>query len=546
MAAAVPSAAFASDRLHAVLAMDREQRPQADAGGPTEIQGTRWRGASRSLRSMQNWLAPIGSATSDTPSYELRTLRARSRDAGRNYPIARAALQRSRTAIVGTGLVCRPSVDHETLGITAHEGEGYNRILRTEFERWAENPLECDFEGDQDFYGLQGLTLLSAMSSGDVLALTPARRRSGGSFDLKLQLVEADRVSNPDDGGDSPELVEGVRIVDSEAVGYHVRSTHPGDRLSSAIPEWRYYPAYGVETGRRRAILVWNDKERPGQVRGVPFLAPILEPLKQLERFSGAELMAAVLSAMITVFIERTGDETDENGSPIGAFAEGALLPGQAAPAVPQLALGNGAILDLAPGESANAFNPSRPNANFDPFFMAILKQIGAAIEIPLDVLLLQFNSSYSAARAAMLEAWRMFMGRRWMLTTQFCQPVYGLVVDELVASGRVRLPGYADPARRHAWTRALWMGPARGSMDEEKEARAAKTRIEIGVSNEAMETAAMNGEDWSTVIQQRAREIAYRKDLGITTAQLAAATVKRDDAEENTDARNNNEDGTP
>ena len=541
MGVALPTAAIAADRLRAILPMDKDAQIRADAGGPTEVQGTRWRGASRSLRSMQNWIAPIGSATSDTPSWELRTLRARSRDAGRNYPIARAALQRSRTAIVGTGLVCRPSIDHETLGISADEGEVYNRELRVEFERWAESAQECDFEGDLDFYGLQGLALLSAMSSGDVLSLTPARRRPGCSFDLKVQLVEADRISNPMDAADTPECVDGVQIADGEAVGYHVRSTHPGDRLSIGMPEWTYYPIYGEATGRRRAIMVWNDKERPGQVRGVPFLAPILEPLKQLERFSGAELMAAVLSAMITVFIERSGEETDESGNPVSAFAGESALPGQAGPPVPQLALGNGAILDLAPGESANAFNPSRPNANFDPFFMAILKQIGAAIEIPLDVLLLQFNTSYSAARAAMLEAWRMFMGRRWTLTTQFCQPVYGLVIDEAVASGRLRLPGYGDPARRHAWLRALWMGPARGSMDEEKEARAAKTRIEIGVSNEAMETAAMNGEDWNTVIQQRAREVAYRRELGIATTQ-PAASVERRPARENPGGPGDNE----
>ena len=43
---------------------------------------------------------------------------------------------------------------------------------------------------------------------------------------------------------------------------------------------------------------VWNDKERPSQPRGVPFLAPVLEPLKQVARLTDAELMASVLSSM--------------------------------------------------------------------------------------------------------------------------------------------------------------------------------------------------------------------------------------------------------
>lgn len=527
------SASLAASRLAAVVPFDRMQR-QADAAqaglraSATEIQGTRWRGASRTLRSLQNWIAPVGSATSDLPASEQRTLRARSRDASRNHMPARAALMRCRTSIVGTGLVCRPSVDHEALGITAAEAAVYNAQLRMGWERYAENPLECDYEGTFDIYGLQGLALLSAMSSGDVFAITPMHRRPGGVSELKLQLVEADRISNPNDAADTPSCIDGIQFQDGMAVGCWVRSTHPGDRIDARMPSWRYYPAFGEQTGRRRVIQVWNDKERPGQVRGVPFLAPVLEPLKQLERFSGAELMAAVLSAMLTVFIERDAEtETDENGNPIPVFA-GADPEGGGA-----IALGNGAIVDLAPGEKANTVNPSRPNANFDPFFVAILKQIGAALELPLDVLLLQFNTSYSAARAAMLEAWRMFLCRRWMLTTQFCQPVYGLWLDEEVASGRIHLPGYGDPARRHAWSRSLWIGPAKGSMDEEKEARAAKLRIENGTSNEAMETAASSGEDWSTVYGQRLREIRQREADGIYISPNNPSPAKPSPAQE-------------
>ncbi|UZW62748.1 phage portal protein [Lysobacter enzymogenes] len=514
---------MAATRLGHILPLDRGQRaalgvpPPAQASEPTEIQGTRWRGASRTLRSLQNWLAHVGSATSDLPSNEQRTLRARSRDAFRNHPIARAALVRPRTAIVGTGLVCRPSVDYETLGITAEEGETCNTQIRTSWERWAEDPLECDIEATLDIYGLQGLALLSGMSSGDVFALTPMEFRAGGVSELKVQLIEADRVSNPNDAGDTPSCIDGIEFSGALPVGCWVRNIHPGDRIDLRQARWDYYPMFGGETGRRRVLHIWNDKERPGQVRGAPFLAPILEPLKQLDRFSNAELMAAVISAMLTVFIERDGEETDESGNPLPAFGEGGAL-----------SLGNGAIVDLAPGEKANAINPARPNANFDPFFLSIVKQVGAALEIPLDVLLLQFDASYSAARAAMLEAWRMFLCRRQWLVQQFCQPIFCLFLDEEVASGRLRLLGYSDPIRRRAWQRALWVGPARGSMDEEKEAAAAKTRIEIGVSNEAMETAAMTGEDWTTVITQRAREKALRKTLGVESpAPLAIAPAQ-------------------
>lgn len=488
--------------------------PKSEA---VDVQGTRWRGASRSLRSLLNWIPGIGSATSDLPREEQRTLRARSRDAMRSHMLGRAALLRCRTNIVGTGLMCRPNVDADALGLTPDEAEALNQQLRQHYEAWAEDPQECDWEGAFDFYGLQGLALLSAMMSGDVFALTPIQQRVGGAFDLKCQLIEADRISNPNDGVNTETLHDGIALDNGVPVGCWVRSTHPGDTLTTTVPRWQYYAFYGATTGRRRVIQIWNDKERPGQLRGAPYLAPILEPLKQLDRYGGAELTAAVLSAMLTVFIERDKELAGEDGSQVGPLG----TPDAAG----NVHLGNGAVVDLLPGEKATVVDPSRPNANFDPFFVAVVKQIGAALELPLDELLLHYQSSYSAARAAMLQAWRFYMTRRWALTQQFCQPFYGLLLDELVATGRVLLPGYADPMRRRAYTRAIWIGPARGAMDEYKEAQAAGKRIEIGVSNEAIECAAMLGEDWRSVRQQREQELMHlRHSEALSTAQYGEA----------------------
>lgn len=477
-----------------------------------DTQETRWRGASRILRGLQSWLPWLGSATSDLPANELHTMRARSRDALRGNMIARAALKRCQTNIVGTGLMCRPSVDHAALGITADEGEALNIQLRAAYERWADDPSECDIERTLDFYGIQSLALLSAMLSGDVFALTPQVRHFGGVAELKVQLIEADRVSNLFDAPDTPSRIQGVEIDGVAPVGYWVRNQHPGDTAQVAgMSAWVYYPAFGNETGRRRVLHIWNDKERPGQVRGAPYLAPILEPLKQIDRYGGAELMAAVVSAMLTVFIEKDKDVYSNNTDAAQPF-EGA------ADAQGNVALGNAAVVDLAVGEKASFVNPLRPNANFDPFFQAIVKQIGAALEIPLDELLLHYQSSYSAARAAMLQAWRFYLTKRWVLTQQLCVPMYGLLIDEEVATGRITLPGYADPIRRRAYTRALWIGPARGAMDEYKEAKAAGERIRIGVSNEAIEAAAMMGEDRADIYVQRLREVKQRRRDGMDT----------------------------
>ncbi len=208
-------------------------------------------------------------------------------------------------------------------------------------------------------------------------------------------------------------------------VRYHVLNTHPGDiyYLGGAVQRWSGIPARGRRSRERIAFLLYR-RLRPGQLRGVPYLAPVIESLKQLSEYSEAELMAAVVSAMFTVFIKAEGGE---GLAPIDANDPNP-------PAASEYKLGSGAILDLMPGEDIQIADPKRPNAAYDPFVQSILRQIGVALELPFEILIKHFTRSYSAARASMLEAWRFFLTRRQWLATSFCQPIYTWVISEAVA----------------------------------------------------------------------------------------------------------------
>lgn len=480
----------------------------------SDVSETRWRGASKALRSMRSWIPRLGSPLTDLPPSELQTLTARSRDAYKNHLIARAAINRPKAAVVGSGIMCRPSVDRELLGLSEEDARSLNNKIQSWWTMWAEQPCECDAENTLDFYALQSLVFSSALISGDCFASTPSEQRAGGLFDLKIQVIESDRVCNPSGAADTESLVSGIERGRLGApLAYHIARHHPAG-ASNQKKSWDRVPVFGAKTGRRRVMHVWSDKERAGQVRGAPFLSPILEPLQKLEQYGRAELTAAVVSALFTVFVKR--DPVSGAGgdalAPVGEADTGAGVSNEIA------GLGSGAIVDLEPGEDIVMANPARPNANFDPFFTAVVKQIGAALDIPTDELLLQYNASYSAARAAMLQAWRMYLQRRWWLVSQFCQPVYELFIDEVVARGLIDVTDYANPVRRYAYTRAVWTGPAKGAMDELKEVQAAKERIDAGLSTETRETAALTGESWLDVIEQRAAELQVRRDAQLPT----------------------------
>src|SRR5690606_1093629 len=161
--------------------------------------------------------------------------------------------------------------------------------------------------------------------------------RHGGVNALKVQLVEAARISNPNDAADTATRADGIEVKGATPVGCWIRSTHPGDNSNMSAPTWAYYPFHGGETGRRRVLQVWNDKDRPGQLRGAPYLAPVLEPLKQLDRYGDAELMAAVISAMFTVFIEKDAQQSGDDGGEVSPFGD--------EDASGNIALGNAAVV---------------------------------------------------------------------------------------------------------------------------------------------------------------------------------------------------------
>ena len=114
---------------------DPQNQPTAQGGGGGVE--TRYRGASRVLRSMVSWVPGLRSPEADLPLSERETLIARSRDAMRNHLLARAAVMRLRTSVVGTGLVCYAQVDSAALGITPEQGTEIDTQLNRIWELYA-------------------------------------------------------------------------------------------------------------------------------------------------------------------------------------------------------------------------------------------------------------------------------------------------------------------------------------------------------------------------------------------------------------------------
>ncbi len=476
-------------------------------------------GANLSKKSMRGWMYHGGSPKEDIED-NLNVLRQRSRDAYMGIPTASAALKTMRTNVVAGGLMPSPQIDADYLRLTNEQAEALQAQILREFALWADTPV-CDADRVDNFYKLQQLAFLSYLMNGDAFALLPMKEQPGQPYSLRVRVIEADRVCSPDSydrlapcevkGHRVHSIVQGVETdADGMVIAYWICNQHPLSSLSNQAGalEWTRVEAYG-SSGRPNVLHVMN-RERAGQRRGVPILAPVLEALKQLGRYTEAEITAAVISAMFTVFIQSA---TVQDGKPIGE----ALPPEQLIDAQDQgtIELGNGAIVALNPGETVEFAKPEHPNSGYDAFFNAMVKEIGAALEIPPEVLEKQFTQNFSSARGSLNEFWRTCGMQRDWFSDDFCQPVYEAWLAEAVARGRIKAPGFfGDPAIRKAYADCKWNGPSRTALNPSQEVEAAIKRVDAGFSTAEEETAQLTGGDYNRNIRKRAIEAARKREV--------------------------------
>lgn len=501
-------------------------------------------GASWHKKATKGFNAMSGSPRDDIDANN-RTLRQRARMLYMAAPIATSAIKTNRTNVVGVGLQLKSRIDREILGMDQDVADAWQAKTEREFALWAKRKRACDATGVNDFAAMQQLALASWLVSGDVFAVvkqydpTPLM-----PYSLRIHLIEADRIATPSSGGIfSPMLAttgkatngnviyDGVEVnADGMIEAYHIRSNYPLE-LGAASTKWTRVQAYGDRTGLPN-ILHIMDSERPDQYRGVSYLAQVIEPLLQLRRYTESELTAAVVESFFTAFI-RT--ETNPSENPFNEV--GSSLP-DVSDDPNEYEMGPGQINIMQPGEDVTFADPKRPSSGFDAFVRSISEQIGAALEIPADLLLKAFDASYSASRAALLEAWKAFKMRREWFVTDFCVPIYEIWMAEAVARGRINAPGFfVDPALRAAYLGAEWIGPSQGQLDPVKEITAEILAVGEGFSTREQSTIRLNGGQWDANVDQLTRENAKLSEANaalkdstsepVMTASLRAEIIK-------------------
>ena len=468
----------------------------------------RYSGADRDSRTMRAWDTYQNDANGDLLP-DLPALRERSRDLEQNNPIAKAVFNTKTSNVIGRGLTYQSLVDREFLGLTDEQAEAFNVQKEREWSRFWES-VSVDVCQQLNGHMLLEQIYKQFLVNGESLVIV----RQGDTsvkrpYRTCFQVVEPDQLCNPNDNMDTPTLAGGVGTdSNGRPIRYHFLSQHPGV-MTGAVKEWVSIESVGEKTGLRKVIHVYR-KTRPGQSRGVPDLHAVIEPLRLLGEYTKAELMRSVVNTLVALVIQ-----TPE-GNPDVDFDRLTDETGQTK-TDKDMKLTAGAVLALAKGETAMAFDPKAPNSAYEGFFAASLKQVGMGVNIPFEILLKMFSTSYTASKAARLEFWRWVVAERRFLVDIAMADIHDWFMYEAVTTGRINAPGYFSDANiRAAYDKYEFRGPTQGHLNETDEIDAAVKRIDNGLSTLAAETAELTGGDWAVNHKQLAFERKKRVEDGL------------------------------
>ena len=507
-------------------------------------------GASRTSGILKAWNPTKSSAKSDINAH-LDILRSRAADQAINTPVGSAAIATTTQYTVGAGLKVFPKVKYQLLDMTPEEAESWNKQAAMEFNLWASSKL-CDIRKRNNFYDLQEILYKAYMTDGDSFAIFRRAYDINMPYTLRIQAIEGNRVSNPQGrdfyGITGPlavemtapngrnKIINGVEVDGNGAVeAYWISNKVPFDPVEiNSTTTWARVEAFGDIMSQPNVLHICHD-ERPEQYRGVPYLAPVIKALKQVSRYSDAELAAAILRSYFTIFFISTGNSSfaGDVSSILGASTYD--KDGGTGPVVDanEYSLGPGTINALPKNIDVKSIGATGGQATFDGFMTVYIKMIAAALNIPYEVLMKSFNSSYSASRAALLQAWEQFRLRRAWFSRDFCQPVYEMWLTEAVATGRIEAPGFfSDPAIRFAYCNAEWYGPSMSILDPVKDITGSTLRIQCGLSTHEREAAEMTGSDFYENLETIRIEQQRAEEAGVALGTLPATNEPQSPAE--------------
>ena len=467
---------------------------------------------------------------------DYEALRMRSWQSYLESEIAKTVLDKFTLWMVSSGLKLQANpmkVVLESEDIKLESTEAFNEVAEARFTVWAKSSMS-------DYAGMSNLNLIAqeafknAKIGGDVLVIIRYIKKQ-----VKVQIIDGSHLCSSSiygTDGYAPTLQNGNTMrhgieinAQGEHVAYHVRTK---DYKTERIE------ARSKSTGLRTAFLVYGNKYRIDNYRGIPLIAACMETLKKLERYKEAAVGSAEERQKIVMQIVHQNFSTGENpllkqlAKAVDADADTDDLPvdingNQLADTV--AATTNKSTYNMPIGAELKSLE-SKNEMFFKEFYGTNSDIICGAVGIPPNVAFSIYNDSFSASRAATKDWEHTITVNRENFAFQFYKPIYDFWLHIQILQNKLSAPGYLEAAANQndmvleAYRNARFTGPMFPHIDPLKEVKAEREKLgssgaHIPLTTVEQATEVLNGGDSDSNILQFAEELKMTEQAGIKPA---------------------------
>jgi lambda family phage portal protein len=437
------------------------------------------------------------SANGVSPLLDNYLLRQNSRSAIHDSVEYRAMVTRLADSVVDRGLRLVPEPASAMLGLTEDEAAEWGEGVSDRFHAWARQK-SVDVAGNMNLYQLQRFANVSQTRDGEYFARLYYGAQDGLVNPLQIGFVDPNDIQGTagltSTIGFNHYLDSGIeRDQYGREVAYHFYSWTGKDYVPQRIP--------ATTPNGMPLVLHGFRAEYANQVRGFPEFSHCLQEFENLTDFKSAHIKKAINQSQLVLSIEagdngpsdnvfeaitqaKTGPSSS-NVSPTASVVDtGTQFSYQVIEEAASGTPGSTVVYGLDSGEKLRPFVNTAPADGFDAFVDSFAAYLSASNSIPIEVVLMRFNASYSASRASLMLFWRVAQIWRDEQAADLLDTVYTAWLWGEIAAGRVMARGFSDPALRAAWTQCAWSGVPMPNIDPAKTAKADEIYVKLGAQS--------------------------------------------------------------
>jgi capsid protein len=464
-------------------------------------------------------------------------LRARSWQAYLESDVAQFVLNKFLTWTIGKGLKLQSEpvkrvLENEKITVDANS---FSDTVESYFSLFCESKKSTHSQ-QRNLHHLEARVFLNSIIGGDVLCILRYVNDR-----ITVQAVDGKNIVNPIAGSsffgvakDNGNIIfNGIEFSpEGQHVAFYVRLLKTNDLFGYEVER---IPAKSSDGELTMAFLVVGLEYRLDSKRGLPLLSAVFEKLKQLERYQSATIGSAEERAKIPYFIKHTTGSTGEN--PLLPQMAKILNADAVTDDVPIDDAGNKLADKVAATNNKTVYNmpvnsemqalEAKNELYFKDFFSTNIDLVCASVEIPPNVAMSKYDTSFSSSRAALKDWEHTLHVKRYNFSCQFWDPIYAFFLEVNILKNRIIAPGYikaritGNDYILDAYRTARFVGANVPHIDPLKEVMAEREKLgdtgsSIPLTTAEAATEALNGGESGANMEQFALELQKSKDLGI------------------------------